>query len=215
MKIHYSGLLNHYCPLSSNLLSLAADAGASAPSTTKQPRVTVPPSVCPASHCSASELESATAAGATNTKLSSKRRSLKLNQEEDGDQFVSPELFEGPLPTTATNAGDIGCTSNSGAAAARVVEDRQQLTLAPHKPVLPPPPLKDTIAQLVSQGKLTHNQASCVCDVIVKYRYCAVVLNWSCNTVLWGGGAHWHLYVENGHGKQMVLRCICISMIVL
>ena len=167
MKIHYNGLLNYYCPLSSSLLSLAADAGAPAPSTTKQPQVTVLPNISPASHHNASELESATAAGATNTELSSKRRSL-LNQEEGGDQFVSPELFEGPLPTSAATAGATGCVSNSRAAAG-VVEDCRQPTLATHEPALPPPPLKETIARLVSQGKLTHNQASCVCDVIVRY----------------------------------------------
>lgn len=35
MKINYSGLLNHYCPLSSHLLSLATGAP---PTTNEQPR---------------------------------------------------------------------------------------------------------------------------------------------------------------------------------
>ena len=149
-KIHYGGLLNHYCPLSSHLLSLASDHS-------------VP--------------ESATYdsvhAGAANTDLPSKQaqQSLKPNHKED-DEFVSPELFEDPLSTTTTTVttaaedGGAGCISNSGAAAdpGGAVDNCEQLTvMATDNPSLPPPPLKETITRLVSQGKLTHKQASGKC----------------------------------------------------
>ena len=146
-KIHYSGLLNHYCPVSNHLLSLASDH---------------------------SVLESATYdnvhAGTANADLPSNQvqQSSKPNCKED-DEFVSPELFEDPLSTTTTTVataaedGGAGCVSNSGAAAdpGGVVDDCEQLTvMATDNPSLPSPPLKETITRLVSQGKLTHKQAS-------------------------------------------------------
>ena len=170
MKVHYSGLLNHYCPLSSSLLSLADDASAaSAPTTIDQPQdaMTMPSNdVRPAAHQTASESATAVVRAAANTELSSKQQqSLKLDYKEDGDEVVSheSESFEGPLPTmsagAAANAGDTGGVSHCDAGAG-VIGDCQQPTLAAHKPPQTPPPLKETIAQLVSQGKLTYTQAS-------------------------------------------------------
>ena len=110
MKINYGGLLNHYCPLSSHLLSLAT---------------TAPPTA--------------------------------------NDQS-RPELSEGPLPkkkaATAPGRAAGGGTSVSEAAAAGTEGENHhgQSTQATHKE--PPLSLKEIIAQLVSQGKLTYNQVS-------------------------------------------------------
>ena len=110
MKINYSGLLNHYCPLSSHLLSLATGAP---PATNEQPR---------------------------------------------------PELSEGPLPkkkaaTAPGRAGGGDTSISEEAAAGREGENHHvQSTQATHKE--PPLPLKEIIAQLVSQGKLTYSQVS-------------------------------------------------------
>ena len=109
MKINYSGLLNHYCPLSSHLLSLATTAP---PTANEQPR---------------------------------------------------PELSEGPLPkknaATAPGRAGGGTSVSEEAAAGREGENHHgQPTQATHEE--PPLPLKEIIAQLVSQGKLTYNQVS-------------------------------------------------------
>ena len=188
-KTHYAGLLNHYCPLSHHLLSLAADAGGAS---TKLPQVAVPPSSRPASHCDAFK---PTTVSATNTTEKSGAGNFVLvtqEKEEGCDVFVGPELLEDPLlPTGATAPVDAGPGVPSSEAAAGVVEynqgrsglvtheqaaaggnvptsgtaaggaeDHQQLTLLTHQPPPPRPPLKETIAQLVSQGKVSYRQAS-------------------------------------------------------
>ena len=110
MKINYGGLLNHYCPLSSHLLSLATSAP---PTANEQPR---------------------------------------------------PELSEGSLPkkkaaTAPGRAGGGGTSVSEEAAAGREGENHHgQPTQVTHEES--PLPLKEIIAQLVSQGKLTYNQVS-------------------------------------------------------
>ncbi len=100
MKINYGGLLDHYCPLSSRLLSLAAGAAAvgGAPTTNEQPH--------------------------------------NMNFKTVSSNNIGPE-----------------------AAAGGEIEDCQQPTQVTHEEE-PPLSLKEIITQLVSQGKLTNNQAS-------------------------------------------------------
>ena len=120
--------------------------------------------VSPATHQTASETATAIVQAAASTELSSKQqRSSKLDHKEGGYHFVSLESFEGPLPATragaAASAGDTGGMPHCDAGAG-VIGDCRQLTLAAHQPSQTPPPLKETIAQLVMQGKHTYTQVS-------------------------------------------------------
>ena len=139
-------------------MSLAADGRS-----TSEPKLEAS-STDPPSHNDA--FVSGTAASTTttvamDTEESGVENGSKPEKEGEGSDFVSPELFEDPLPDKSAVAVSTGGVSISkgGGGAAREGEDQQhrQTTLATLDPRRP---LKETIAQLVSQGNLSYRQAS-------------------------------------------------------
>ena len=154
--MHYAGLLDYYCPVSTDLLLLAAGA------TTKQlpEELVVAQHHPPASH---NTVGSATLATTTAEQSGAEEGCIDIKQKrETDDDFVSPELFEDPLPSDGAASGT--STRSSGAAGHGGRHHHQG------RPALmrTAPPLKETIAKLILEGRLYYNQASRFVMCVIK-----------------------------------------------